>query len=412
MKRDHRSQLKQMNDQFSSSDTLGAYAIFESLIDELNNEKDYHSIVAVYETPAGRHFGEEHFETAYALAHVGQESEAKAIYERILQWDTENSSVLNNLALIYERSGQLTKAGELISRAKAAAPDDEIIGRNEVRISKALEEFRSKDSVFRAAAENVPDENQFVRDKLESFITSVKSDPDYTDRRIPIPNWKFRVLMRTDETKAASLKQQWIRKDYIRADGKHDGFVTTYEINPYLENRLAEARARVVPKNWMMGIESMSLSHLDDLRYFELRRYLSKVRKEFRDLLIRDFDALIVNHILANHKATIVLAGSLIEGLFLYYCTKKGVAKLEYQRDGKSTIKSVSDAQMSDFLAYFEQNKTFSSHIVHLGNVSRYYRNFVHPGKELREKDSPDISKAQLSFVTACEMIAGIVKPR
>lgn len=75
------------------------------------------------------------FDIAYSLSEVGDTKESTAIYERLLQKDEENSSVLNNLALEYEKAGELGKAKALIQRAKKLEPEDEIITKNHTRLT-------------------------------------------------------------------------------------------------------------------------------------------------------------------------------------------------------------------------------------------------------------------------------------
>jgi hypothetical protein len=57
MTSDHRAQMKTMNDLFKRSETLDAYSIFETLLDEFRELKDHGAIAAIYDTPAGRQFG-------------------------------------------------------------------------------------------------------------------------------------------------------------------------------------------------------------------------------------------------------------------------------------------------------------------------------------------------------------------
>jgi len=56
-------------------------------------------------------------------------------------------------------------------------------------------------------------------------------------------------------------------------------------------------------------------------------------------------------------------------------------------------------------LTFFEENKLLGDAVVHMGNISRIYRNFVHPGKELREQVALDQGKANLCFVSTLEIL-------
>lgn len=74
------------------------------------------------------------FELAYSLNQAGNKDEAKWLYEKHNELNGENSSSLNNLALIYEKEGNLKKAKELITKAKSFKGNDEIVGKNYARI--------------------------------------------------------------------------------------------------------------------------------------------------------------------------------------------------------------------------------------------------------------------------------------
>lgn len=75
------------------------------------------------------------FDIAYSLSEVGDIKECAIVYERILADDKENSSVLNNLAITYEKLGNISKAKSLIQKAKKIAPEDEIVNRNYERLT-------------------------------------------------------------------------------------------------------------------------------------------------------------------------------------------------------------------------------------------------------------------------------------
>ena len=64
---------------------------------------------------------------------------------------------------------------------------------------------------------------------------------------------------------------------------------------------------------------------------------------------------------------------------------------------------------LGDLLNYFEQGKIMSDLFVHLGNISRIHRNFIHPGKEVREFEKLDQSKSDLCYISAVEIIKKLI---
>ncbi len=92
--------------------------------------KDYKNIGEISSHTGGTGL----FEIAYSLSEAGNKEEAKWVYEKHNNLNGENSSSLNNLAIIFEKEGNLKKAKELITKAKSLNSDDEIVNRNCGRI--------------------------------------------------------------------------------------------------------------------------------------------------------------------------------------------------------------------------------------------------------------------------------------
>ncbi|TAN36366.1 hypothetical protein EPN27_01830 [Patescibacteria group bacterium] len=88
------------------------------------------------------YFGNYLFEFAYSFKEAGEIDEAKDYYELYIQKKGENSSVLNNLAIIYEQVGNLKKAKELIKKAyDLSDKNDGVINRNRKRL---IDDSKSK----------------------------------------------------------------------------------------------------------------------------------------------------------------------------------------------------------------------------------------------------------------------------
>ena len=98
--------------------------------------------------------------------------------------------------------------------------------------------------------------NDFVITKLNAFIINVMNDSTFKSGRIPIPAWKFTELMNTDKQKAESLKEQWLKKYYIRNTedrGEHNELI--YELNPFLKQEIEKINNRKLNVKWIEGIE-------------------------------------------------------------------------------------------------------------------------------------------------------------
>jgi hypothetical protein len=105
---------------------------------------------------------------------------------------------------------------------------------------------------------------------------------------MPIPLWKFKVLMITDEQKAESLLKQWLDKGYIYRTGERGNYNEhVYEINPYLSKALTKLKPTKINSKWVTGITNLNVSKLEELGYFEIVARVSKIKQSFRIIILR-----------------------------------------------------------------------------------------------------------------------------
>jgi hypothetical protein len=88
---------------------------------------------------------------------------------------------------------------------------------------------------------------------------------------------------------------------------------------------------------------------------------------------------------------------------------KNKITTVIYDFNNQKVSRDLYEATLNDLLQYIEQNKKLEKQYVHLGNISRIYRNYVHPGKELRESEELDDSKANLCYISASELINNLI---
>ena len=398
--------LKKLYDEEKFDD---AHAESESFVLELFKEKKYKDIV---EADKKLESVPIIFEVAYAYSEMGDENKAEEIYETILSFPGEenNSAILNNLSNIKKSKGKIKEAFDLIQKAKKKDTEDEIIDRNYQNLLGIINEQEAIEQNYKNAVSLIQKENDFVIGKLKNFFTNIKKESGLKNNQIAIPNWKFKVLMGTDDQKADSLKKQWIEKGYIRkTDQRTENLVSVYEINCHIEKAIEKAQNTKINKKWIDGFENIDILKLEKIGYFEILPRIRKINKKFKFLLERDFNELTFNYLVGNEKSVIVIAGSLIEAVLIYHCEKKKVKKINYQIQNKAIQKDLYDCDLGDLLNYFEQGKIMSDLLVHLGNISRIHRNFIHPGKEVREFEKLDQTKSDLCYISAVEIIKKLI---
>lgn len=378
-----------------------------ALVGELHQDKDYALVVDLFHSPDVDPKGYLWtFEVAYALNEMKLYPEAEEIYEQIVDLEPENSAALNNLSNIKKTKEQTDEAFSLIKRAYEINPKDEIILRNYEALLSIVRERDEREKFYKQALDILPKENEFVIQKLSSFFLSARNDPDYRNNCLPIPRWKVKVMMGTDDQKAQSLLQQWLDKGYLRKTGTRGDYnELRYELNPFIFAELPKLKPKKLNPLWIQGLEQLNADALDALGYFRTQDRVARVKKSIRGVLQRDVDELFLNYVVKNYKSVVILSGSIVEMLLMYYCEKKHVADITYQRHSNNITKPLYETDLGDLLAFFEEHKLLGDVVVHMGNISRIYRNFVHPGRELREQVVLDQPKADLCFVSTLEIL-------
>ena len=217
-----KSEIKNLYNQGNFED---AEALCLDLVYELFEEKQYSRIADLYNTGfvnPKRHLWI--FEVAYALNEHGQYDEAERIYEFILASEPQNAAVLNNLSNLKKAKGEIDLAYDLIQKAFELDPKDEIISRNHENLTLIVREREEIEANYKHALTYLDRENDFVIGKLKAFVNNARKDRDFKNGRMPIPRWKFKVLMGTDDQKARSLLDQWLDKGYLRRTGERGDY--------------------------------------------------------------------------------------------------------------------------------------------------------------------------------------------
>lgn len=94
------------------------------------------------------------FRLAYSLNEKGHIKDASVAYKKHIEFYDEDSSVLNNLALIREKEGKLEEAKSLITKAKNISEEnDEVVDRNYARLTSSSKKIQSTSEIIEKAEE-------------------------------------------------------------------------------------------------------------------------------------------------------------------------------------------------------------------------------------------------------------------
>ncbi len=109
----------------------------------------------------------------------------------------------------------------------------------------------------------------------------------------------------------------------------------------------------------------------------------------FRNVLVRDYGELHTAIERNAWKSAIVLAGSIVEAVLTDHLIEID--------DGKDPKNSPLNMTLGQLLDVCKKAKVISSRTANLAEVLKDYRNLIHPGKEIRSKDTPNAEIANVA---------------
>jgi tetratricopeptide (TPR) repeat protein len=208
-----------------------------------------------------------------------------------------------------------------------------------------------------------------------------------------------------DYSKAISLY-----KEAIKNDSEEELYQKNLKVAAeLLEKRKHDEKQKRIPDNWNNSIKAINVASLENASYFEIILKIEKLNRKYKGLIERDFKELTFNSLVGNYKSIVVLSGSLVEMILTYYCEKKKYSVIQV-KDSKGTVsnKKLYDCVLNDLITFIEDKKLFGNDFHHLSSLARVYRNFIHPGLEL--KANADIkAKANICFISTIEILKKIL---
>lgn len=152
--------------------------LLSSIINRLFKDKRYKDILSTINKFNDSELAESDvlFETAYSYYEVNNLSASKKYYELYISKKGESNAVLNNLGLIFEKTGNLLKAKELYQKAAQLNSEDEICRRNLKRVEDELKKKGKFEYELQDAVEKYRKESPYVLKKILDFYSHRNED--------------------------------------------------------------------------------------------------------------------------------------------------------------------------------------------------------------------------------------------
>lgn len=371
--------------------------LIENLIFTLHNRKQYSSVVKIsenidYKKLKYLNFG---FELAFALKEQGKDSKAKELYEEYLEMYPNSDAVLNNLGVIYENEGDFEKALEYYEKSESLSPSK--VSENNI--------LRSKELIGQRKKEKEQEEKSLEYFQLENvwIINRIKLFYEEADDvgNIICPYKKLPLVLKCNEDKANDVLKQFIDKGYVFRNKNHnyDTNASVYKKNFSIEKRINEMeKENKLISSFTDNLNGFTIDNLLSIEYLKILSKLNSIKKKkIKDIFIRDYNELVFNYLSNQQKTTILMSGTIIELLLLYILDKQKIIK--YKVGTKQKEKKVTEMDITEMLEVCDKEQLIKNAPKKFMDGMKQFRNFIHPGKELREKTLDiDKSTVELSF--------------
>lgn len=330
------------------------------------------------------------FEIAYSYAELdGKSVQAEKLYKILLEQDPQNSSVVNNLGVIFEKRGNLDKSFEYFKKAYELGGADKIHDRNFKRVSESIKTYQNSISLLEK-------ENCWLLGRLTMLCEASNASDEFTCTYKNRP-----TVLNVSPTKGDELFDKFLHDKYIfkiSTDG-----ASKYKINPLVKHYLKQQQERL-KENEQYEIIGSKLN-IDELRKIgytdEAISAIDRISDEtLKGILLRDFHECAVSVITQQYKSAIIICGSIIEAILVYVIEEKGIKNYDIGTllRGKVKSKPVKGMDLNELLELGKQEKIIDIEEYHLSSYVRAYRNIIHPSCEVRKLYNVDDLTANLMW--------------
>lgn len=370
--------------------------LYEKFIKELFQRKKFREIVNLFQCINYKYlnylnFG---FELAYSFGKINMPKLAKEMYEEYLKKYPNSSEVLNNLGVIYENEENYDKAIELYEQSEEIL-HDKIHLNNIERCKKLIEQNKIEIKNELLGLNLFNEENIWIINKLKLFYSNAdeKNNIICSYKKLP-------VLLKCDAEHAKDLLNTFLKNSYVSKNKNHNynTLSSVYKVNSKIVNQIKkmENEYEIISK-FINNLNEFSINKLCEIDYVKIKKNLEKITDdEIKKIFIRDYDELVFNYLTNQFKTVIILGGSIIELILLYVLEINNVKKYKVGTNQKN--KKIKEMDITEMLEVLSKEKIINNAPQKIIDGTKNFRNFIHPGRELREKKL-DIDKQTVDLV-------------
>lgn len=322
------------------------------------------------------------FEVAYSFQEINQTEVAKKLYEEYLEKYPNSDATINNLGVIYEEEREFDKALEYYEKSEQIKPTD-TTSKNIKRCKQLLNEINDEKEKQIEAIKFLQEENIWIIKRIKLFYNEADEYGNIICSYSKLPK-----VLKCNSEKAQDVLSQLLNKYYIFKNVNHNYNTSSsvYRKNTLVENKIIKLeKENIVISNLIEKMDGFTINNLNELEYNEVIAKLNLIKnKSIKKMFIRDYDELVFNYLSLQSKTVIIMCGTIVELILLYILEKKGIEK--YKVSSSKKEKKVDNMNITEMLEVCASQNILHSTPQKFIDGMKQFRNFIHPGKELRDK--------------------------
>jgi tetratricopeptide (TPR) repeat protein len=380
------------------------------IIQRLYKEKDYSQIVKLSDLFNDDCLKESDalFQIAYSFSEMSDIDSSEKYYLLYMDKFGENSSVLNNLGVIYEKKKEVEKSLSFYKKALDLDKGDKTVRNNLDRVSKIIKDRDRADFELREALETFDLESPYVKNKVLEFWQHRRDDGLIVCSYRQLPQY-----LKMSGQKAPDFIKDLVEKKYFLRITQHeiDTQSSVYRVNPYLEKILIQAQDSLRKEEDLLAIcEKLNTSYLNSLGYDQnLITNLNRLSSsELKDMLQRDILETVLSLVTKCYKTTLVLSGSIIEAVLLDRIKARNISNYQISKAQGKVSKAVDKMKLCELIEVAEKENIINSTYGHLSHFLRGFRNLIHPGVEQRKKLEVSKGNAELAWTVVKKLLSEV----
>ena len=245
------------------------------------------------------------FETAYSHGEEDNLIASKKYYEIYLAKRGESSATLNNLGLIFEKTGNLLKAKELFQKAAQIDDENDIYQRNLKRVKDEIKKKGKFEYEMQDAVEKYRNESPYVHKKILDFYSRRNEEGLIICSYRQAPQF-----LKMSGVKAADFLNDLLSKKFFIkvTDHEYETHSNVYRLNPYIEPELARIEESLKSEDELLAMcERLNIENLNLIGYNDdLLKNVAKISSdELKLMLHRDLKENALAVILKQNKSAL-----------------------------------------------------------------------------------------------------------